>query len=626
MTALQLTNKQQLPNFNLPEKYQSDSWEIKSWEIYTQALKNPQKVWRARSSISDHKFDFTLCKNLHIREELKYFMFHLIEYKKVSVGTFAEYYDRYKLLSEYINTYMLGSSSLLELVDFPHFEKFLSEKKKNKVTIKNGVEIRSKLFKPAKRKSRFITFIEYAQETLQEYYEADIPETDKLVWKFKNLEQTKLKNCVDEYPGKHLDFRVITNKAILKPIQDFCKYELEYITFTSVCHYLVSLKTFYEWLEEETDIENLKDLNRDIIEYFFLWLRCESEFSSHKINITILNLKSFLEWGLILQRKDMPDKPLILNDDYNFKRKIESKYLSDEDMKKVMGLIPLLPKVYGRMIYALILLGIRCSELSFLSVDALKQADDGTYYLLINQYKTKKEYMKPIPEKLALLLKKEIKRNQDTFGKENVKYVFVNEKNKPIKLAILNTNLRKVIFENDIRDSSGELLHVTTHMFRATVGTNLISAGLDPESAAKLLGQTTLSSLSHYATVTNETVKEQLKPRIEKDEMLIRNIGKIEKLKEATMPSRALCNGFCNKNPLTEPCEHANACLNCSMFVPSIQFLNGYYIQLQEVEATIKVAEANDYRLMLKKALKDKENLEKIINALERKREETKDD
>lgn len=278
------------------------------------------------------------------------------------------------------------------------------------------------------------------------------------------------------------------------------------------------------------------------------------------------------------------------------------------------------------MIYALILLGIRCSELSFLSVDALKQTDDGTYYLLINQYKTKKEYMKPIPEKLALLLKKEIKRNQDTFGKENVKYVFVNEKNKPIKLAILNTNLRKVIFENDIRDSSGELLHVTTHMFRATVGTNLISAGLDPESAAKLLGQTTLSSLSHYATVTNETVKEQLKPRIEKDEMLIRNIGKIEKLKEATMPSRALCNGFCNKNPLTEPCEHANACLNCSMFVPSIQFLNGYYIQLQEVEATIKVAEANDYKLMLKKALKDKENLEKIINALERKREEKKDD
>lgn len=625
MTALQLT-QQKIPNFNLPEKYQSDVWDIKSWEIYTNGAKNSQIMWNARSSVTEHKFKFTICTNPFIREELKYFMHYIIEYKKVTASTLAEYYDRYKLISEYINMYFPHNISLLDLTNFSHFEWFLSEKKKNKTIIKNGYEISNRVLKPSKRKSRFTTFIEYAQEIIREYYETDIPETDKLVWKYKNLNQSKIKASVNDTPGKHLDFRIITNKAILKPVQDFCKYELECITFESICQYLGSLKTFYEWLKEETDIENLKDLNRNIIEYFFLWLRCESEYSSRKINVTILNLKSFLEWGLILQRKDMPDKPLILADDYNFKRKIESKYLSAEDMKKVMSIIPSLPKVYGRMIYTLILLGVRCSELTYLSVDALKQADDGTYYLLINQYKTKKEYMKPIPEKLAFILKKEIKRNQTTFGKENVKYVFVNEKNKPIKFAVLNDNLKRAIIENDIRDSSGELLHVTTHMFRATVGTNLISAGLDPESAAKLLGQTTLSSLSHYATVTNETVKEQLKPRIEKDEMLIRNIGKIEKLKEATMPSRALCNGFCNKNPLTEPCEHANACLNCSMFVPSIQFLNGYYIQLQEVEATIKVAEANDYRLMLKKALKDKENLEKIINTLERKREETKDD
>lgn len=625
MTALQ-SIKQQIPNFNLPEKYQSDIWDIKTWDIYTNATKNSQIMWNSRSSVTEHKFKFTLCENIFIREELKYFMYYIIEYKKVTTATLAEYYDRYKLISEYINKYFPHINSLLNLTNLSHFEWFLSEKKNNKTTIKNGYEITNRVLKPSKRKSRFITFIEYAQEIIQDYYEADIPETDKLVWKFQNFNKAELKFAINDCSGKHLDFRLITNKAILKPVQDFCKYELERITFSSVFYYLGSLKTFYKWLEEETDIDNLKDLNRDIIEYFFLWLRCESDFSSRKINTTILNLKSFLEWGLILQRKDMPNKPLILAEDYNLKRKIESRYLSDEDMKKVMSIIPSLPKIYGRMIYCLILLGIRCSELTYLSVDSLKQADDGTYYLLINQYKTKKEYMKPVPENLVLLLKKEIKRNQNIFGKENVKYVFVNEKNNPIKFNVLNDNLKRAILENDIRDSSGELLYVTTHMFRATVGTNLISAGLDPESAAKLLGQTTLSSLSHYATVTNETVKEQLKPRIEKDEMLIRNIGKIEKLKEATMPSRALCNGFCNKNPLTEPCEHANACLNCSMFVPSIQFLNGYYIQLQEVEATIKVAEANDYKLMLKKALKDKENLEKIINVLERKREETKND
>lgn len=55
------------------------------------------------------------------------------------------------------------------------------------------------------------------------------------------------------------------------------------------------------------------------------------------------------------------------------------------------------------------------------------------------------------------------------------------------------------------------------------------------------------------------------------------------------------------------------------MFVPSIQFLNGYYLQLQEIEATIKIAEVNGYVMMLKKARMEKESLEKIIAKLEEK-------
>lgn len=37
-----------------------------------------------------------------------------------------------------------------------------------------------------------------------------------------------------------------------------------------------------------------------------------------------------------------------------------------------------------------------------------------------------------------------------------------------------------------------------------------------------------------------------------------------------------------------------------------------------EIEATIKVAEANNYDMMLKKALKEKDALEKIIKKLEK--------
>ena len=226
---------------------------------------------------------------------------------------------------------------------------------------------------------------------------------------------------------------------------------------------------------------------------------------------------------------------------------------------------------------------------------------------------------KPIFENTIRIMKAEIERNKKRFGEENVKYVFVTDKNTPVNIGTINENINKILVKNNVLGRDGKVLHVTTHRFRATVATNLISEGTSVDIAAQLLGQTTLSSLSHYATVTTDVVKEQLKPRLEKDDMLIRNIGKGKDMAEI-IPEKtvALCNGYCGKNPLTTPCAKANACFNCSMFIPSIQYLNAYNIQLLEIEATVKIAEANGYSMMLKKALRDKEALENIILKLEK--------
>lgn len=78
------------------------------------------------------------------------------------------------------------------------------------------------------------------------------------------------------------------------------------------------------------------------------------------------------------------------------------------------------------------------------------------------------------------------------------------------------------------------------------------------------------SGTSHYVTVAPEKVKEQLRPRLEKDEVLIRNIGKMEELKELpTTNTVALCNGFCSKNPITSPCAKANAFLTTTDLISS---------------------------------------------------------
>ena len=418
---------------------------------------------------------------------------------------------------------------------------------------------------------------------------------------------------------KTLDFSIIKNPVTMKNVQDFCLHKLHAITFNAVYAYLFDIKLFIRWLDENHPLNKLSDLTRDILEEYFIWVRTSSGYNSHKANVSILNLKVFLDWGQLLEKKDMPDQPLIMRNDYVLKTKKESRYLTDSEVKGLLNVLPQMPKLYGRMVYCLLFLGMRFSELAKLDVNAIKKNDDDTYYLDLWQYKTQAVNEKPVFENTLKIMAAEIERNKKRFGEDNVKYVFVTDQNTPVANGTLNDNINKVLTKNNVLGRDGKILHVTTHRFRATVATNLISEGVSVDVAAQLLGQTTLSSLSHYATVANDVVKEQLKPRLEKDEMLIRNIGKGKDMAEV-IPEKsvALCNGYCGKSPLTTPCAKANACFNCSMFIPSIQFLNAYHIQLLEIEATIKVAEANNYDMMLKKALREKVALEKIIEKLEK--------
>lgn len=614
MPAKQLRLVPKLPIFDIPDKYKDDEWSVKEWDIYKNAPAKRRSDWNLRSKNTDNVFKFSLCSNPFIAEEFKYFMYHLIEVKRVTITTFSEYYDRYKILSTYVNTYMADSESILELEDLSLFEFYLSTQKKAGADEGIPAKFISQEFQRASKKSRFSTFLTYAQSIIKQYYEKDLPETKKTIW-----HPNRFPFCKGLDADKTLDFSIIKNPVTMKNVQDFCLHKLHAITFNAVYAYLFDIKLFIRWLDENHPLNKLSDLTRDILEEYFIWVRTSSGYNSHKANVSILNLKVFLDWGQLLEKKDMPDQPLIMRNDYVLKTKKESRYLTDSEVKGLLNVLPQMPKLYGRMVYCLLFLGMRFSELAKLDVNAIKKNDDDTYYLDLWQYKTQAVNEKPVFENTLKIMAAEIERNKKRFGEDNVKYVFVTDQNTPVANGTLNDNINKVLTKNNVLGRDGKILHVTTHRFRATVATNLISEGVSVDVAAQLLGQTTLSSLSHYATVANDVVKEQLKPRLEKDEMLIRNIGKGKDMAEV-IPEKsvALCNGYCGKSPLTTPCAKANACFNCSMFIPSIQFLNAYHIQLLEIEANIKVAEANNYDMMLKKALREKVALEKIIEKLEK--------
>lgn len=610
-------NNYELPDFGLSSPFNSDIWNVQSWDFYKNAPEEHQRYWKLRSGKTNYNLDFSVCNKPIIKEELKYCMYKVFQ-TNINLRTFAEKYDYIK---HYFTFFNARNYESITDVDISEFEIFLKDEIGLKTEIKNGSRVYTSTSEilPVKKKNRPITFLTSCIKFIDDFF-IDNSGTDvysRDIWRAHDL--VILDSFIDS--NRRMDFSYIPNEEFKQQLKDFCKNRLTVINFSTTQMFQRQVSVFMCWLDDNyPEIKHLNELDRATIEDYFIWLRTESDMSQHMINDNIMKLKKFFEIGYLLEFDNFPMYDLIISSDYAIKSKKEAHFFTDSELKSIIKVIPKMPKLYGKMLYVLITLGCRISELIYLRSCQLKKYPDGKYFLLLHQFKTKSDYEKSIPDSTAKIILTQIKRNKEKFG-DNADYVFVNDNNKPITFGTLSKNITKVLIENNVLDRNGQPLHCNTHRFRATLATNLLKSGYDVESVGKLLGQKCIKSLSYYASVTNEEAKEQLKARIDKDELLISNIGQIDDnvLSICSNPI-PLCNGWCVKNPSLGQCEKANHCLECEMFVPTFAYLNHYEMQLHEVEASISVAKANNMDVLLQKNLKTKESLEKIISKIRERR------
>lgn len=441
--------------------------------------------------------------------------------------------------------------------------------------------------------------------------ENEFNEDNGLVW------TRDLLNNHDEIEANStLDFTFVKNKSILKCVQSFCIDGLHQKKFSSVYKDLRGVRKIVIWLEKR-GITNLSDVTRDLIEEFLIDINTGFNYSNGTIQTLMKSIKYFFDWGYINEIENMPHTPLILSSDICYKYYNKNRALTTEEVDGIVSVLPKMKNPYRKMVYILLMLGMRFSELAYLKSEALKKSDDGQYYLDLEQYKTNTVNGKPVTEAIAKSILDEISKNKKKFG--NIKYVFVNRNNKPICNGVFNNYVNQVLAKNNVLGRDGKILHVTSHQFRATVATGLASSGVDPNEAASILGQKSINTYSHYATVRSEVVKEELKFRIDKDNYIISNIDNFKEPIEMPKSTTPLCNGFCSRDPRLGGCAKANECLHCSMFIPDIKMIFNYRSQLDDLKLNAKLAKSEGMDSLCKKLSYDIEALEKIITILEEK-------
>lgn len=618
MPALQLNVQQlpQIPDFKLPEPYCHDIWQVTTWDYYKSAPDTQQDYWNRCGHTENPVIDFTICLNPSIKEEIKYFLYTCIEINKIILINFSTYESRLRHLIALVNESYLDISSVNEIEETAFINYLLKNNIIKSVYEKSGTRINKDMEKvDTLKKNRTILLLGHLKKVVTEYYDKATPEFEKDFWNYRNipfLDKEKLSN------QRNLDFTDIKQSYMKEQLKLFCYNQLLNKTASAVNNTLGFIKKFTCWLEKEhPKAIYFEEVNRNILEDFFCWLRTESGFSTSYISHCILNLKNFFEIGVLLEFDHFPKIGLIVSSDYRTKKPIDPEFYSDAEMKNIFNALQKMPNIYAKLVLCFIVLALRAEDLLTLTPNDIEMKGN-IPTLRIFQGKTNNPLNLCIPQGIYDLLQDQITISQENYGKDT-KYIFARSKNKHITYSAVVVAINKCFYELGVTGDDGNILRFKSHKFRKTKATKLISQGFGAQKAADALGHSGLRSLSSYANVNNETLISSMEPYLKKVDILVNNIGKIQDIsKEDMKDTLPLCNGWCCRPISTGICDHANYCLSCSMFKPDIRYLNYYSLQLEEINATLKIAEMDDNKRLIKKLQKDKVQLEKIIERVEK--------
>lgn len=288
-----------------------------------------------------------------------------------------------------------------------------------------------------------------------------------------------------------------------------------------------------------------------------------------------------------------------------------------------------------RMILVLTECGMRISELVNLGFDCLLQDKAGDWFLKYYQFKMKKEITIPISREIVRVIQEQQRFIRQHFTQEEFNYLFCSNKGvkrpsfKPFPTVMtrktLPRQLNRVAKKHNICDSSGNLWHFQTHQFRHTVGTRMINNGVPQHIVQRYLGHESPQMTAVYATIHDETMKEEIAKfqgkvvsisgEVVEEKTPEVETGDLQWVKR-TIQAQALPNGSCALPIISQGCPHANACLTCTHFRTTSEFLAEHQQQLDKTIQIIEKAKANGWQRQIEMNKKVKANLESIIESL----------
>jgi integrase len=475
------------------------------------------------------------------------------------------------------------------------------------------------------------------------------------VWDVRELGAQSL-TIAQQYGHYKLDFSTIEQPWLRTAIKKFIKYRLSNSAFTTVANSLDSMRHFAEFLSESYPDLLPSEMNRAIVLDYLTFLanakyQARRGFERQAVADRLLSprtrqariyiLRLFIDTCIRNHWLDFPAEPMVYPEDLPPRVKSQPRFIPDEVIEQLNAKIDLLPEPYMRMVLILEEGGMRISELCTIKFDCIFQDASGDWWLKYYQSKMKKDHTITISKEIVAVIQEQQQFIRENLG-DDYEFLFcartVAGKReakkldkrfpcipKPPNSATLNHQLNVLAEIADIRDVSGKLWHFSAHQFRHSVGTSMINRKVPLHIVARYLGHESLQMTLVYAHIHDETLKEEFAKLNHKivdiagtviEDRTVLDENDLQWFKQH-VHAQALPNGSCALPAVQKQCPHANACLTCTHFRTTPEFLNQHKVQLAQTEQIIEKAKENGWERQVEMNERIAQNLRKIIQSLE---------
>lgn len=419
------------------------------------------------------------------------------------------------------------------------------------------------------------------------------------------------------------DFSYISSEEIKDVVKDYVwqNYRVGNKTLSTLYAVVATHFKYFNEFSELSRIDSLKTLTHLEIDKFQSYLNTKVSNRTHKPlshetrRWEIKALKGIIYWCQIHRPNDVPVTEIFTGNEYiGVNRKLKIDFIPDDVVAQINDALKNEENPYLK--YGIIILqstGMRIGDLLKLRIDCIKPHLISGYTIEWTQHKGRKDKA-PMPvrsecvaaiEKLieitAELRDEADEKNKDTLMIWRVPQGRGTGSVSVIATMTFTTNwFRDFIKRNNIKDANGDYYNLTSHQFRRTFGTDMLSKGTNINVIQQVLGHSDPSVTKRFYA----DVKDKERAEVFQSVGVIGNINQIQSSAFDNVSEfewfkankdkcvAGLCDGYCTK-PVTDGniCPRLlkrQKCYTCSRYITTPEYLEAHKQHLANLEKQLE--------------------------------------